>query len=199
MSNSGYQYGLWFIPNDYTLLHSTLHMKHIPHITLVCNITNKSHLSLLYHSIYEYLSITSPFIFIPNPITLSHISYDISNGNSNDCDFDDNSDDKSWGYTCKWNDENIDIYSLINTFMNKFNIKGSISTDFHMTIHYDEHLSRFNHEIETIKNGFIGDGSMGTMGYMETNKYTGDDKIINCKLVMVDIHDHNPAMWKIID
>ena len=189
MSNSGYQYGLWFVPNDYTFLHSTLHMKHIPHITLVCNITNKSHLSLLYHSICEYLSNTSSFIFIPNPISLSHISY------VND---DDNGDDNSWGYTCKWNDEHVDIYSLINTFMKKFNIKGSISTNFHMTIHYDKHISLFNHEIETIKNYFIttggARGTRGTRGSKCCNNNIND-----CKLVMVDIHDSNPSMWRIIE
>lgn len=186
-SKSGYKYGLWFIPYDYdyTYIHSTLHMKHIPHITLICNIPTKTQLYLLYNSICNYLSNTSSFLLYTHPISLSHISYDINN--------DDNCDvlDHSWGYTCKWDDDNVDIYSLIHTFINKLNIQGSVSSDFHMTIQYDQNMSLFENEINTMKRDF-GNGNVNC----NTDK---NNILIRCKLVMADIRDHNPAMWRIIE
>lgn len=184
-----YKYGIWLVPVELEKYKTEIFKtSHIPHITFICKIPSKQKAFRMFKWLREYTHTLFTVKVNNSPIDLNHISYDIKHDAY--CvskEYVDNNDDKSpkkssysWGHNASLTNYN---YSNIVYWMKhiqlEYLIQGSISDDLHISIEYESNKDALN--------------------MRSINGEDGDDINTLFKMVVADINDDNPEMWRILE
>lgn len=185
-----YKYGIWLIPVELDKYKTEIFKtSHIPHITFICKIPSKQKAFRMFKLLREYTRSLFTVKIDNSPVDLNHINYDVKQDAycvSNNCEYVDNNNSVlpnessySWGYNASLTNYN---YSNIMYWMKhiqlEYLIQGSISEDLHMSIEYDSNKDNLN------LTSIIGED---------------DDIITLFKMVVADINDDDPKMWRILE
>jgi hypothetical protein len=132
--SSGYGFGLWLVPQCPYLKEN---INHIPHITLICNLSLSSATNL-YHSIEEHFRYNIPSFTMNitgenTQATIFPIGEYSSNSNY--------LTQHSWGYYCDTDDHQLRLTNqLIRDFSIDNHFIGSIPSKPHLTVQYSNHI-----------------------------------------------------------
>lgn len=186
-----YKYGIWLVPVELEKYKTEIFKtSHIPHITFICKIPSKQKAFRMFKLLREYTRTTFAIKVENKPLDLNHINYDVKQDAycvSNNCEYVDNNNIEltnkssySWGHNASLTNYN---YSNIMYWMKhiqlEYLIQGSISDELHMSIEYDSNKDSLN--------------------MRPINGEDGDDIITLFKMVVADINDDDPEMWRILE
>lgn len=169
--SSGYGYGIWL------LVHSpyfSKEVKHIPHITLICNLS-LSHATELYNSIEEHFNYNIPS-FTMNITEQNRSGTMFPTGEySSDPNY---LTQYSWGYYCDTDDHQLTMTNqLIRDFFIDNDFIGSIPSKLHLTMQY-------NQDIKNIIN---------------IHRCPSHHLSMRCSLKLVDISSGDPSKWILLN
>lgn len=186
-----YKYGIWLVPVELDKYKTKIFKTtHIPHITFICKIPSRQKAFRMFKLLGEYTRTTFAVKVENKPLDLNHISYDVEQvmyyvSNNSEC-IDSNVSESpkkssySWGHNASLTNYN---YSNITYWMKhiqlEYLIQGSISEDLHMSIEYESTKDNLN--------------------LRSINGEDGDDIITLFRMVVADINDDNPEMWRILE
>lgn len=129
---SGYGYGIWLVSKNQSS--QPFNTRHIPHITLVCNILEKRKAECLYRHIKPKV----PELIQVQIHTNAVIFEDPYSEND--------PYPQSWGYYCKLlNERKGKVIYWLRTIMQEHAIKGSISHNLHITMEYQQYKDQTKH------------------------------------------------------
>ena len=121
METTGYGYGVWLRISNFPRK-----LKHIPHVTLVCNIPTKEEATYVWKELKVHFQQPSKIRVFPKAHKFEG-TYSENDPYT-----------KCWGYHCELiNNSQTLIQQSINTIMHQNHISGSISEKPHITIDYE--------------------------------------------------------------